>query len=181
MENVLTSILSSADDCLAIMARSCPLSLIPGSFTFVYEVEFSSVIRGHHVYKATWSPTLGESLTCRKDERNEANEHDEYAIGTYLDDNQLVGHVPMELSFLVYTFLRAHLDNNVQVKVTGVQVKVTGTRTLENGLVVPASFQARTTNLAMAKRFEGEICRLRELCSHMEIKIETLRRRRVSL
>ena len=174
MENVLTNILSSADDGLAIMARSCPLSLIPESFTFVYEVEFSSVIRGHQVYKATWSPTLGESLTFRKDERNEANEHDEYAIGTYLDDNQLVGHVPMELSFLVYTFLRAHLDNNVQVKVTG-------TRTLENGLVVPASFQARTTNLAMAKRFEGEICRLRELCSHMEIKIETLRRRRVSL
>ena len=65
------------------------------SFTFIYEVEFSSVIRGHHVYKAKWSPTLGESLTCRKDERNEANEHDEYAIGTYLDDD-----VPMELSCL---------------------------------------------------------------------------------
>ena len=80
----------------------------------------------------------------------------------------------MELSFLVYTFLRARQDNNVQVKVTG-------TRTLENGLLVPASFQARTTNLAMTKRFEGEICRLRELCSHMEIKVETLRRRRVSL
>ena len=68
------------------MARSnCPLSLILGSFTFVYDVEFSSVIRGHQ----------GESLTCRKDERNEANEHDEYAIGTYLDDD-----VPMELSCL---------------------------------------------------------------------------------
>ena len=124
--------------------------LILGSFKFVYEVEFSSVIQDHHVYKEKWTPTLGESLTCGKDEHNEANKHNGYAIGMYLD-NQLVGHVPMELSFLVYTFLRASQDNSVQVKVTG-------TRTLENGLVVPASFQARTKNLAMAKRFEEEMC-----------------------
>ena len=52
---------------------------------FVYEVEFSSVIRGHHVYKAAWSPIIGESLACRKDNRKEAKEHDEYAVGTYLD------------------------------------------------------------------------------------------------
>ena len=74
---------------------------------FVYEVEFSSVIRGHHVYKAAWSPIMGESLACRKDDRKEAKEHDEYAVGTYLEaDNKLVGHVPMELSFLIFTFLR---------------------------------------------------------------------------
>ena len=35
---------------------------------FDYEVEFSSVIRGHHVYKAAWSPIIGESLACRKDD-----------------------------------------------------------------------------------------------------------------
>lgn len=109
-------------------------------------------------------------MKCRKDERKEAKEHDEYAVGTYLHDNQLVGHVPMEISFLVCTFLRARQANNVQVKVTG-------PRRLENGLVVPASFQARTTSLAMAKRFEREIRRLKELCAHMEIKVETLRKR----
>ena len=74
------------------------------SFTFIYEVEFSSIIRGHHVYKAKWSPTLGESLTCRKDERNEANEHDEYAIRNYLDDNQLVGHGRWSFPFLFTLF-----------------------------------------------------------------------------
>ena len=59
---------------------------------FVYEVEFSSVIRGHHVYKAAWSPVIGESLACRNDDRKEAEEHDEYAVGTYLEaDNKLVG------------------------------------------------------------------------------------------
>ena len=72
---------------------------------FVFEVEFSSVMRGHHVYKSVWSPTVGDTLTCSKDERKKAKEHDEYVIGTYLEaDNKLVGHVPMELSSLFTHF-----------------------------------------------------------------------------
>ena len=138
---------------------------------FVYEVEFSSVIRGHHVYKAAWCPIIGESLACRKDDRKEAKEHDEYAVGTYLEaDNKLVGHVPMELSFLIFTFLKACHENNVQVKVTG-------SRRLENGLVVPGSFLARTTSRAIATKFEEEIIRLKKLCTHMDITVEKLRRR----
>ena len=43
---------------------------------FIYEVEFSSVIGGHHVFKAAWSPIIGESVACRKDDRKEAKEHD---------------------------------------------------------------------------------------------------------
>ena len=75
---------------------------------FVYEVEFSSVIRDHYVYKAAWSPIIGESLACRKDDGEEAKEHDEYAVGTYLEaDNKHLGHVLMELSFLIFTFLKA--------------------------------------------------------------------------
>ena len=36
-----------------------------------------------------------------------AREHDGYAVETCLKaDNKFVGHVPMELSFLVFTFLR---------------------------------------------------------------------------
>ena len=82
---------------------------------FVYEVEFSSVIRGHHVYKAAWSPIN--------------------------------------------------------------QVKVTGSRRLENRLVVPGSFLARMTSRAIATKFEEEIIRLKELCTHMDITVEKLRRR----
>ena len=66
---------------------------------------------------------------CRKDERKEAKEHDKYAVGTFIQENsKLVGHVPIELSFRVFTFLRAHEDN---------QVVVTGSGKLENGLVIP--------------------------------------------
>ena len=83
----------------------------------VYEIEFASVIRGHHVYKTEWSLKLGERLVCRKDERKEAKEHDEYAVGTFIQESsKLVGHVPIELSFLVFTFLRAHEDNQMVVE-----------------------------------------------------------------
>ena len=77
-------------------------------------MEFSSVIRGYHVHKAACSPIIGESLACRNDDRKEAKEQDEYAVGTYLKaDNKLIGHVPMELSFLIFTFLKARHENKV--------------------------------------------------------------------
>ena len=48
---------------------------------------------------------MGEKLTCKKDEREEAKEHDENAIGVYQpkteDGDILVGHVPIELSRLI--------------------------------------------------------------------------------
>ena len=72
----------------------------------VYDIEFASLIRRHHVYKTEWSPKLGERLVSRKDERNEPKEHDEYAVGAFIQESsKLVGHVLIELSFLVFTFL----------------------------------------------------------------------------
>ena len=78
----------------------------------------------------------------------------------------------MELSFLIFTFLIARHENKVQVKVTG-------SRRLENGLVVPGSFLTKTTSRAIATKFEVEIIRLKELCSHMDITVEKLRRRQL--
>ena len=138
----------------------------------MFEVQFTSVIRGHHIYKSVWTPTLGEKLNCREDDRKEAKQHDEYAIGTYLEaytGSELVGYVPMELSYLIYTFLRANDDNEVSAKVTG-------SRRLENGLVVLGTFKAWTPNRAIATKFEREILRLKELCAHMDISVETLRK-----
>ena len=89
-------------------------------------------------------------------------------LGTYLEANtgsEPVGHVPMELSYLIYTFPRAYDDNEVSVKVTG-------SRTLENGLVVPRTFKARTPSRAIATKFEQDILRLKELCAHMDISVE---------
>ena len=50
----------------------------------------------------------------------------------------------MELSYLIYTFLRAYDDNEVSVKVAG-------SRRLANGLVVPGTFKARTPSRAIGR------------------------------
>ena len=89
------------------MARSSIIHYL--KWNFVFEVQ----------YKSVWTPTLREKLNCREDDRKEAKQHDEYAIGTYLEANtgsELVGHVPIELSYLIYTSLRAYDDNEVSVK-----------------------------------------------------------------
>ena len=88
---------------------------------------------------------------------------------TYLEaDNKLVGHVPMELSFLILSFLKARSENKVQVKVTA-------SRRLKNGLVFPGSFMTRTTSRAIATKFEEDIIRLKEGCIHIDITVEKLR------
>ena len=91
-------------------------------------------------------------------------------LGLTLRLIKLVGHVPMELSFFIFTFHQAHSENKVQVKVTGA-------RRLRNGLVVQGSFKTRTTSRAIATKFEEEIIRLKEFCIHIDIIVEKLRRR----
>ena len=118
---------------------------------------FNLKCNSHQLYEVITSIDLyglqlwDRSLNCREDDRKEAKQHDEYAIGTYLEANtgsELVGHVPMELSYLSYTFPRAYDDNEISVKVTG-------SRRLENGLVIPGTFKARTPR-AISAKFERE-------------------------
>ena len=83
----------------------------------------------------------------RKDERTEPKEHDEYAVGAFIQESsKLVGHVPIELSFLVFIFLRAHEDNQVVVEVNR-------SRKLENDLVIPGTFKAVTRNWRLGTKF----------------------------
>ena len=39
--------------------------------------EKASVVKGHHVYKAVWTPFLGEELSVQPEDHND---HDEHAI-----------------------------------------------------------------------------------------------------
>ena len=54
-------------------------------------------------------------------------------------ENKLVGHVPLELSSLLYYFLNADTDNFIQVTVIG-------KRKREIGLVVPVKFDCYTSS-----------------------------------
>ena len=53
---------------------------------------FKSVVRGHHIYKTIWTPSLGEILMVFPEP---LNDHDRLAVYIKKDD-VIVGHVPRE-------------------------------------------------------------------------------------
>ena len=92
------------------------------------------------MYKAVWSPKIGEKLECYEDTRKEAKDYDKHSVGIFKLSRKegkktLVGHIPVELSSLIDYFLKIEETNRVIAEVTG-------KRKHEVGLVVPAKFTA---------------------------------------
>ena len=54
-----------------------------------------TAVRGYHVYKDSWAPTVGEEFVCY---RERANEHDRHVVAVYGDGdrNDVLGHLPRE-------------------------------------------------------------------------------------
>ena len=110
------------------------------SYEMSFKIEFRTAIRGHHIYKDTWTPHVGQKLICKTDTREEAIEYDQNAIGVFKTTDeitQLVGHLPIELSCLLTNFLNAAPKNKLNAFVIG-------KRKREVGLVVPAKYVALT-------------------------------------
>ena len=118
-----------------------------------------------------WKPEIGERLVCKKDDRKEAALYDENAIGVFkqLEVDQkpefiLVGHLPMELSFFIHSFLKSRGDNILIAEVVG-------TRKRENGLVVPCVYHGRSTSFQVAKMLQKQLIKTSALCKHMKIEV----------
>ena len=61
-----------------------------------------SMVRGYHVYKDDWSPSVGDEFEL---EIEEPNRHDRYAVVIKVSGD-IVGHVPREFSKIVYYFIK---------------------------------------------------------------------------
>ena len=114
------------------------------NFELSFEINFSTIIRGHHVYKNIWTSSLGQVLLAKP-------------------QLELVGHAPVELSRLLNHFLKAHVGNSIYVEVTG-------KRKREVGLVVPAKFSARTKSTRTAKILDEQLDRIKEKFTTLEFK-----------
>ena len=69
--------------------------------TMATAFRIESTVRGHHVYKAAWSPYIGEELPVQ----GEVNKiHDDFAVAV-LKNGNTVGHVPWEISRVCWYFL----------------------------------------------------------------------------
>ena len=120
-----------------------------------YEIKFKTAIRGHRVCEVLWTPRQEEWLVCKKDNRQEASEHDSNAAGAHKGCSEnsslaLVGHVPITLSRLVAGLLGAS-------KMNSVSVKVCEKRESEVGLIVPGLYRARMKKSKFGKILAKEI------------------------
>ena len=89
--------------------------------------KWESAIRGNHVYKAIWTPEIGEILKCKQER---GNSKDLYAFSVIKDDT-IVGHISCEKSFVVQYFL----EHN-----GAVTCEVTDRRKHEKDLEVPCLY-----------------------------------------
>ena len=66
----------------------------------------NSFVRGYHVYMNIWEPLVGECFKSRKEPTNEMDKAAVAAvrINSY-NDQVVVGHVPKNMSKIVYMFL----------------------------------------------------------------------------
>ena len=100
---------------------------MPGDF----EVSFGGVVRGFHVYKAVWTPVIGEELST---EQKHGNPEDAFAV-VIKKSRITVGHIPREISKTCWHFI-AHYGV--------ICCKISGRRQrsilLEGGLEVPCVY-----------------------------------------
>ena len=61
-----------------------------------------SVIRGHHAYKSSWTPTVSQMLDVGAEPNNMFDSH---AVATFHGGN-VVGHLPIEFSGIAWHFLQ---------------------------------------------------------------------------
>jgi hypothetical protein len=68
------------------------------------DFSFDAAVRGYHVYRRVWLPHLGQHL---KADRERGNAEDRFAIAVREngDDKPVIGHLPRELSKVLWYFL----------------------------------------------------------------------------
>ena len=62
---------------------------------------FDSAVRGYHVYKVVWKPTIGEKLQADQELGNEA---DKFAMKE-AKNKEILGHLPREYSRTLWCFI----------------------------------------------------------------------------
>ena len=75
--------------------------------------EKTSMIRGHHIYKSTWTPFIWEELVVKAEA---GNEHDEHAVAV-MKDGCVIGHVPRCISRVSWFFPKR--GGHILCRVTG--------------------------------------------------------------
>lgn len=107
------------------------------NFDLSFEINFNTIIRGHHVYESIWTSSIEQVLLALPDVRKEDLDYDKYVVDISKRHEEdfshlgIVGHAP--------------------------HVEIIGKRKCEVGLVVPAKFSARTECSQMGKVLDEQL------------------------
>ena len=121
---------------------------------------FASAVRGYHVYKDVWKPSIGEKLVAKREFNNPMDKH---AVKVVKDD-ETVGHLPREFSRIAWYFLAR--SGEISVEVIG---RRRHCKQLCGGMEIPCQLEFNCSNKVQMKR-------LKELLAvfHSVTNIETL-------
>lgn len=97
------------------------------------QYDLDSFVRGYHAYMDIWTPKVGDENFCLKSENE--NPHDKFAVAILLEE-QIVGHVPKNLSKIFHQFMRIP-NCTISCKVTGKRVN----RGAGYGLEIPVQYR----------------------------------------
>lgn len=81
----------------------------------MFEMYIEAIVRGYHVYLGNASIRIGEILAW---EMEFDNSHDKHTVAVKSQDENLVGHVPKEISGLFHKFLNdfgEHKQNVLEI------------------------------------------------------------------
>ena len=86
--------------------------------------EIDTYVKGYHVYKNIWKPTVNEELET---EMEPDNVMDKYAV-CVKKNTSIVGHLPLgkngKFAKMIFYFLRADQDAECKVVITGKEVNL---------------------------------------------------------
>ena len=97
------------------------------------QFDLDSFIRGYHAYMDIWIPKVCDKNFCLKSENE--NQHEKFAVAIVLEE-QIVGHVPKNLSKIFHQFMKIP-NSTIGCKVTGKRVN----RGVDYGLEIPVQYR----------------------------------------
>ena len=123
-------------------------------------LDVTSVARSHHIYKEVWKLIVGERLLIMNEV---GNAQDRIAVSVQ-KEGPIVGHVPRQISRIIFYFLRREGTAGICV--------IVGRRKKGKGLEVPCIYQFhRPKSCIYRTRLSGLILRLHQSFSYSALSL----------
>ena len=120
------------------------------NFDLSFEINFNTIIRGHHVYESIWTSSIEQVLLALPDVRKEDLDYDKYVVDISKRHEEdfshlgVVGHAP--------------------------HVEIIGKRKCEAGLVVLTKFSAHAKCSRAAKILDERLLKIKQQFLALELK-----------